>query len=292
MGVMRNFIWKCFPVLPAVYDDSLSFYQILAKFSKAINEVQEIADRNKDAVLTINGNAPDDNGNVYLPTVSGVNTVNDVPADSEGNIELVPTNIGAVATVNGESPDENGNVNVASVESVNNIAPVDGNVTVPIPLPASSLPENLGVKNAGSSSYYARADHVHQMPSASDIAGLINLVHPVGSYYWTSSSDNPGTTFPGTTWTQIKDRFMLAAGDAYPVDATGGAASVTLDVTQIPAHHHTFQWTAGEIGTGGSTVRIPADVEYGVQNTSNTGGGLSHNNMPPYLVAYCWKRTA
>ena len=23
-----------------------------------------------------------------------------------------------------------------------------------------------------------------------------------------------------------------------------------------------------------------------------TGGGESHNNMPPYIVAYCWRRTA
>ena len=24
----------------------------------------------------------------------------------------------------------------------------------------------------------------------------------------------------------------------------------------------------------------------------NTGGGEAHNNMPPYLVYYCWERTA
>ena len=25
---------------------------------------------------------------------------------------------------------------------------------------------------------------------------------------------------------------------------------------------------------------------------NNTGGGQAHENMPPYLVAYCWERTA
>jgi microcystin-dependent protein len=44
----------------------------------------------------------------------------------------------------------------------------------------------------------------------------------------------------GTSGTpNLQNRFIVGAGDSYAVDATGGAATVTLDATQIPAHSHT-----------------------------------------------------
>ena len=70
-------------------------------------------------------------------------------------------------------------------------------------------------------------------------APLLNLIYPVGSIYWSSNSTNPGTLFGGT-WTQIKDRFILAAGDSYSNGATGGAATVTLTVSNMPSHSHSF----------------------------------------------------
>ena len=70
-------------------------------------------------------------------------------------------------------------------------------------------------------------------------APLLNLVYPVGSIYWSSKNTNPGTLFGGT-WQQIKDRFILAAGDSYSNGATGGAATVTLTVNNMPSHSHSF----------------------------------------------------
>jgi microcystin-dependent protein len=64
--------------------------------------------------------------------------------------------------------------------------------------------------------------------------------HPVGSLYWTSVNENPATTFDGGTWEQIKDKFILAAGDTYSQGATGGSATVTLTTDQIPSHDHSF----------------------------------------------------
>ena len=68
---------------------------------------------------------------------------------------------------------------------------------------------------------------------------LLNLVYPVGSIYLSSNSTNPGTLFGGT-WTQIKDRFILTAGNSYTVNSTGGAATVTLSVSNMPSHSHSF----------------------------------------------------
>ena len=68
---------------------------------------------------------------------------------------------------------------------------------------------------------------------------LLNLFYPVGSIYWSSNNTNPGTLFGGT-WTQIKDKFILAAGDSYTNGATGGAATVTLTVSNMPSHSHSF----------------------------------------------------
>ena len=69
---------------------------------------------------------------------------------------------------------------------------------------------------------------------------LMKLIYPVGSLYWSSKSTNPSSLFGGT-WVQIKDRFVLACGDTYTsVGSTGGASSVTLSVSNMPSHTHTF----------------------------------------------------
>ena len=62
----------------------------------------------------------------------------------------------------------------------------------------------------------------------SDIASIyeaINFlntrIYPVGSIYISVNNTNPGTLFGGF-WTQITDRFLLAAGNTYDVGSTGG----------------------------------------------------------------------
>lgn len=84
-------------------------------------------------------------------------------------------------------------------------------------------------------------------------AEAILAAHPVGSLYWTTSNENPAVTFGGGTWKQIKDRFILAAGDTYTtIDGTGGAATVTLTSDQIPSHKHSYT-PAGSVSVNSHT---------------------------------------
>lgn len=80
------------------------------------------------------------------------------------------------------------------------------------------------------------------------MANLINLIYPVGSIYMSTKNVSPAT-FLGGTWTQIQNRFLLAAGSSYAAGSTGGAATVALTAAQMPSHTHTFTGTAVNTGT-------------------------------------------
>ena len=124
-----------------------------------------------------------------------------------------------------------------------------------------------------------------------DFESVLKNAYPVGSIYMSVNNTNPGTLFGGT-WVQLKDRFLLGAGSTYTNGKTGGAATHTLTENEIPNHAHTAKgWAAIEDGSGTYRV-LGAEGAAEAYNTNFTGGGKAHNNMPPYLVVYMWKRTA
>ena len=139
---------------------------------------------------------------------------------------------------------------------------------------------------------------------------LLDSIYPVGSIYMSVSSTSPATLFGGT-WSQLTDRFLLGAGSTYTAGNTGGAATVTLTTSQMPAHTHgtnnsSYYFSTAKalstdsvgrrtVGSGGSNYATTATTLEDLSEasaTGSTGGGGSHNNMPPYLVVYMWKRTA
>ena len=120
------------------------------------------------------------------------------------------------------------------------------------------------------------------------------LIYPVGAIYISAAATDPKTLFGGT-WTRIKDRFLLAAGDTFAAGKTGGEASHTLTVDEIPDHTHSYQYTGQSTVIGTDTIRLydrnGQPNQYTGQQSSNCGG-KAHNNMPPYLTVYVWQRTA
>lgn len=119
----------------------------------------------------------------------------------------------------------------------------------------------------------------------------IDNLFPVGSIYLTIGNTNP-STFLGGTWEQIKDRFLLGAGNTYTAGNTGGEATHTLTINELPPHNHGFKgYTSFGQGTGAG-FRVYGTDGGADYSTFNTGSEQAHNNMPPYLTVYMWKRTA
>ena len=116
--------------------------------------------------------------------------------------------------------------------------------------------------------------------------------YPVGSIYMSTKSTSPASLFGGS-WNRIQDRFLIAAGSTYKAGGTGGEAKHTLTIQEMPAHTHSATTgyetspTEGRVFASGSTVNGRNSA-----TTSSAGGGKPHNNLPPYLSVYVWKRTA
>lgn len=121
--------------------------------------------------------------------------------------------------------------------------------------------------------------------------------HPVGSVYISELDTSPEDLFGGK-WERIKDRFLLAAGDTYTAGEAKGEATHKLTVDEMPSHRHTAypfsMWYDSSNYdahlAGGSLYYWQLDSD--TRHTTYTGGSAAHNNMPPYLVVYVWKRVA
>ena len=136
-------------------------------------------------------------------------------------------------------------------------------------------------------------------PSIPTNTSIIDLIYPVGSYYWNSNSTSPATLFGVGTWTQITNKFIFAAGGDYASGDTGGEVDHLLTIQEMPSHDHRCIMDQSFYAYGGpmESNEGPASghgyaYPFYYSFTGTKGGSRSHNNMPPYIVAYCWRRDA
>ena len=88
----------------------------------------------------------------------------------------------------------------------------------------------------------------------------------------------------------LKNTFVLGAGDQYSVGAVGGEKEHVLTIAEMPAHHHTLNGAhiGQEYSADNGSRRNSKDASN--PNTTDTGGNMAHNNMPPYYaLAYIIK---
>ena len=135
------------------------------------------------------------------------------------------------------------------------------------------------------------------------LAEIMLVLYPVGAVYISVNSTSPASLFGGE-WEQINGRFLIGTGTPennddgtspgsydFAAGSKGGEATHTLTVDEMPSHVHradtrtsagNFQ---GYFATTSNTTDTIGDIA-----TKSAGGGAAHNNLPPYLAVYMWKR--
>lgn len=141
---------------------------------------------------------------------------------------------------------------------------------------------------------------------------MLGRVYPVGSIYINATNDtNPATLLGFGEWQRLSQgRMMIDADATHAAGATGGEATHVLTKAELPKLAGTVQFHGA--GTSGGTVLSRTSGIFGMgtkrnnyKNGGNTGTATSydgftldvgnntaHNNMPPWIGVYIWKRTA
>ena len=134
-----------------------------------------------------------------------------------------------------------------------------------------------------------------------EIETIRNSIYPVGSIYLSVNEIEPSQILGFGVWEQIKDTFLLAAGNNYPAGSIGGETEHVLTIKELAKHTHAlktdiisedydvtwapyYEYNEGWVQGPNTETSSPATY------TTYTGESEPHNNMPPYLAVYMWKR--
>lgn len=178
--------------------------------------------------------------------------------------------------------------------------------------------------------YYLSADGTWKKVQQRTIKEVIDIVHPVGSIWETTTTDDPNVLWAGTTWVKMDAGRVLVSAGSYTENGTtytynlgdkGGEAKHQLTTDELASHSHNIfvattnltgyfaikgaeHTSSGIVSSGtssyenargfdgnGSSFTINASHSHSA-SAGNTGSGASHENRQPYTVINRWKRTA
>ena len=161
------------------------------------------------------------------------------------------------------------------------------------------------------------ASYNYALPDKSGTLALLeNLVPSIGTIVFRSDNISPSTIYPNTTWEKIEGRVIMGASDAYPLGSTGGEATHTLTIDEMPSHGHIENIAIQNYGVmlrmGGHRDELTSgyrmyEIKEGffssgfqtldgytssATKTNAEGRGFEHNNLQPYEACNVYKRIA
>lgn len=189
-----------------------------------------------------------------LPVASTVNS-SDVFPGVQGQVTKKYAASALLAYLESEiDPANIGAVSADAVGVAEGVASLDANGKVPsaqlptIPSPSDAAPQSLGTAAAGSSGDYSRADHIHEMPSASDVGALAVVGTISLSATWSGSG--PYAQRVTVTGPTITEKSKV---DLQP-DATQLAALIAAGVKSLTIENNAGVLMAYAIGGSTSTA--------------------------------------
>ena len=151
-----------------------------------------------------------------------------------------------------------------------------------------------------------------QIATTALVLAAMQALYPVGSIYSNVSvSTNPATLFGFGTWVALEGVTIIGRSSTDVTFGTAGATGGSKDATLVshthsvtdPGHSHTYDYTGTLTysgGGGGANTKPGTGSAATYSTNSNTtgisvstvGSSATNANLPPYVVAYVWKRTA
>lgn len=106
---------------------------------------------------------------------------------------------------------------------------------------------------------------------------VLQTVFPIGSIYTSYNiSTNPATLLGFGTWSAIQDRMLIGASSAYPATSTGGAATHTLTVSELPSHSHSASSASAGSHTHSASTSSTGAHTHSVSGTATSAGSHTH----------------
>lgn len=178
--------------------------------------------------------------------------------------------------------------------------------------------------------YYLSADGTWKKVQQRTIKEVIDIVHPVGSIWETTTTDDPNVLWAGTTWVKMDAGRVLVSAGTYTENGTtytynlgdkGGEAKHQTTIEELAAHGHAVStasingsanfifaqnghstsgafgaYSEGSAGLAGGSQWDKKSFTLSINAShshtiTDTGGNSAHENRQPYTVVNRWKRT-